>query len=264
MTQEHERLAEDKERTKNWKRWGPYLSERQWGTVREDYSEHGNSWSNFPHDHARRRAYRWGEDGLNGWSDRQQHLCFAPALWNGHDTILKERLFGLGGNEGNHGEDVKECYYYLDSTPTHSYTKVLYKYPQVTFPYTAIRVENERLGRTGPELEIADMGVFDGGRYFDVLQEVAKRSADDLLWKITVTNHSPEPAPIHVLPSLWFRNDWVWQNERDKPLLKPIISMEPTDSSSIHPMLPPSLPGCSPKMKQTTRRSSAPRTRRLM
>ncbi len=237
MTREHERLAEDKERAKNWKRWGPYLSERQWGTVREDYSEHGNSWANFPHDHARRRAYRWGEDGLNGWSDRQCHLCFAPALWNGQDTILKERLFGLGGNEGNHGEDVKECYYYLDSTPTHSYTKVLYKYPQVTYPYTAIRVENQRLGRSGPELEIADMGVFDGGRYFDVMQEVAKRTSDDLLWKITVTNHGPEDAPIHVLPSLWFRNDWVWENERDKPLLKPVISLEDDGITAFHEKL---------------------------
>ncbi|MBX3739694.1 MAG: glucosidase [Akkermansiaceae bacterium] len=237
MTREHERLAEDKERAKNWKRWGPYLSERQWGTVREDYSEHGNSWANFPHDQARRRAYRWGEDGLNGWSDRQCHLCFAPALWNGQDTILKERLFGLGGNEGNHGEDVKECYYYLDSTPTHSYTKALYKYPQVTYPYTAIRVENQRLGRTGPELEIADMGVFDGGRYFDVMQEVAKRTPDDLLWKITVTNNGPEAAPIHVLPSLWFRNDWVWGNERDMPLLKPVISLEEEGITAFHEKL---------------------------
>jgi len=237
MTREHERLAEDKERTKNWKHWGPYLSERQWGTVREDYSEHGNSWANFPHDHARRRAYRWGEDGLQGWSDRQCHLCFAPALWNGQDTILKERLFGLGGNEGNHGEDVKECYYYLDSTPTHSYTKALYKYPQVTYPYTAIRVENQRLGRTGPELEIADMGVFDDGRYFDVMQEVAKRTPDDLLWRITVTNHGPEAAPIHVLPTLWFRNDWVWGNERDTPLLKPCISLEDGQATAFHEQL---------------------------
>ncbi len=225
MTKEAERLAEDQSRARNWKRWGPYLSERQWGTVREDYSAHGNSWAEFPHDHARRRAYRWGEDGLQGWTDRQCRLCFAPTLWNGKDTILKERLFGLGGNEGNHGEDVKECYYYLDSTPTHSYTKALYKYPQATFPYTAIREENNRLGREGPELELADMGIFDEGRYFDVLQEVAKRSPEDMLWRITVTNHGPEAAPIHVLPTLWLRNVWKWGNDREAPLVKPSLNL---------------------------------------
>jgi hypothetical protein len=221
MTREHERLAEDQQRSKKWRRWGPFLSERQWGTVREDDSDHGNSWAAFPHDHARRRAYRWGEDGLQGWSDRQCRLCFAPVLWNGRDSILKERLFGLGGNEGNHGEDVKECYYYLDSTPTHSYTRALYKYPQRRFPYTEIRVENERLGRSGPELELADMGMFDESRYFDVVQEVAKRSPEDILWRITVTNHGPVAAPIHVLPSLWFRNTWAWGEHRDHPVRKP-------------------------------------------
>lgn len=225
MTREHERLQEDNGRSKNWKRWGPYLSERQWGTVREDYSEHGNSWTEFPHDHARRRAYRWGEDGLQGWCDRQCRMCFAPALWNGQDTILKERLFGLGGNEGNHGEDVKECYYYLESTPTHSYTKALYKYPHAKFPYTAIREENTRLGREGPELELADMGMFDDGRYFDVVQEVAKRSPEDLLWRLTITNHGPDPAPIHVLPMLWFRNVWKWGSERETPLRKPSLGL---------------------------------------
>jgi hypothetical protein len=226
VTREHERLQEDEGRAKNWKRWGPYLSERQWGTVREDYSEHGHSWSEFPHDHARRRAYRWGEDGLNGWCDRQGRLCFAPALWNGKDTILKERLFGLGGNEGNHGEDVKECYYYLESTPTHSYTKALYKYPHARFPYSEIRERNAQLGRESPELELADMGMFDNGRYFDVVQEVAKRSPEDLLWRITVTNHGPDHAPIHVLPMLWFRNIWKWGSDRETPLRKPSLELK--------------------------------------
>ncbi len=224
MHREKERLAEDLVGGKRWRRWGPFLSERQWGTVREDYSEHGDCWYSFPHDHARRRAYRWGEDGLQGWSDRQCRMCFAPALWNGQDTILKERLFGLDGNEGNHGEDVKECYYYLDSTPTHSYTKALYKYPHGRFPYTELRLENQRLGRTGPELELADMGMFQDGRYFDVLQEVAKRTPEDILWRITVTNHGPETAPIHVLPTLWFRNIWSWENNRESPVEKPRMS----------------------------------------
>jgi hypothetical protein len=226
MTAEHQRLREDHERRANWKRWGSYLSERQWGTVREDFSDHGNSWATVPHDHARFRAYRWGEDGLQGWCNRKGQLCFAPALWNGRDTILKERLFGLGGNEGNHGEDVKECYYYLDATPTHSYTKALYKYPQVAYPYAAIIVENQKLGRDGPELEIADMGVFAEGRYFDVMQEVAKRSPEDLLWRLTITNHGPEAASIDVLPTLWFRNTWAWGNEREAPLEKPSIVRE--------------------------------------
>ncbi len=233
---EKERLSDDAGH-KRWRRWGPFLSERQWGTVREDYSEHGNSWASFPHDHARRRTYRWGEDGLQGWSDRQGRLCFAPALWNGKDTILKERLFGLGGNEGNHGEDVKECYYYLDSTPTHSYTKALYKYPQGAFPYTAIREENQRLGRGGPELELADMGMFDEGRYFDVVQEVAKRSPEDILWRITVTNHGPQPAPIHILPTVWFRNIWGWENNRENPLTKPEITADGTSLLIRHESL---------------------------
>ncbi len=237
MTREHERLAEDRHRSRKWRRWGPFLSERQWGTVREDDSDHANSWVAFPHDHSRRRAYRWGEDGLQGWTDRQCRLCFAPALWNGRDTILKERLFGLGGNEGNHGEDVKECYYYLDSTPTHSYTKALYKYPQRRFPYTEIRLENERLGRGGPELELADMGMFEQSRYFDVVQEVAKRSPEDILWRITITNQGPVAAPVHVLPSLWFRNTWSWGGHRDHPVRKPELRLEHDGIRASHESL---------------------------
>ncbi len=237
MNQEKERLAEAATGPERWRRWGPFLSERQWGTVREDYSDHGNSWASFPHDHSRRRAYRWGEDGLQGWTDRQCRLCFAPVLWNGNDTILKERLFGLGGNEGNHGEDVKECYYYLDSSPTHSYTKALYKYPQGKYPYTALREENQALGRNGPERELADMGMFDDGRYFDVVQEVAKRTPEDILWRITVTNHGPKAAPIHVLPSLWFRNTWAWDHSRETPSKKPQIKTNRDAVIAIHETL---------------------------
>ncbi|MEM9481866.1 MAG: glucosidase [Verrucomicrobiota bacterium] len=226
MSREKERLAEDKRREKNWKRWGPYLSERQWGTVREDYSADGNSWNAFTHDEARRRAYRWGEDGLQGWSDRQCRLCFAPALWNGKDPILKERLFGLSGHEGNHGEDVKECYYYLDSTPSHSYTKALYKYPQAAYPYEKLIKNSRESSRFDPEVELADLGLFSEGRYFDVVQEVAKRSPEDLLWRLTVTNHGPETASIQVLPSLWFRNIWSWGETREKPLRKPVITLD--------------------------------------
>jgi hypothetical protein len=217
---------EDRQRTRNWKRWGSYLSERQWGTVREDDSDHGNSWATVTHDDARKRAYRWGEDGLNGWCNRKGQLCFAPALWNGVDSILKERLFGVGGNEGNHGEDVKECYYYLDATPTHSYTKALYKYPQRAYPYNEIVEDNRRMGREGPERELADMGLFEGGRYFDVVQEVAKRTPEDLLWRLTIINHGPDAAPLFVLPSLWFRNTWAWGNEREATMNMPSISRE--------------------------------------
>ncbi len=207
---EQRRLDEDSRREKNWKRFGPYLSERQWGTVREDYSEWGSSWEFFPHDQARSRAYRWGEDGLLGITDREGRLCVALALWNGNDPILKERLFGLTGPEGNHGEDVKECYYYLDSTPTHSYMKALYKYPQDEFPYARLVEENRRRGKLDPELEILDTEVFDGDRYFDVLAEYAKAGPDDVLIRITVSNRGPAPARIHVLPTVWFRNTWSW------------------------------------------------------
>jgi hypothetical protein len=210
------RLEEDARREQNWKRWGPYLSERQWGTVREDYSAQGASWEYFPHDHARSRAYRWGEDGLLGICDRECRLAFALALWNGRDPILKERLFGLTGPEGNHGEDVKECYYYLDSTPTHSYMKALYKYPQRAFPYADLVERNARRGRQEPEYELADTGVFDDERYFDVTAEYAKAAPDDVGIRITVANRGPEPALLHLLPTLWFRNSWSWGRDGER------------------------------------------------
>ncbi len=220
---ESDRLAEDTRRARNWKRWGPYLAERQWGTVREDYSEYGDCWSYLPHDHARSRAYRWGEDGLLGITDRQGRLCFALALWNGRDPILKERLFGLTGPEGNHGEDVKELYYYLDSTPTHSYLKALYKYPQAEYPYESlVRVNRER-GKADPEFELLDTGVFDGNRYFDVFAEYAKADADDILVRITVANRGPETATLHLLPTLWFRNTWSWGREGEGYWPKPAL-----------------------------------------
>lgn len=209
-TAEHQRLSEDADRSHNWKRWGPYLSERQWGTVREDYSEDGNAWGDFTHEQSRSRVYRWGEDGLLGFTDRQCRVCFSMALWNGRDPILKERLFGLTGPEGNHGEDVKEYYYYLDSTPTHSYAKALYRYPQSEFPYEQLVAENARRGKQEPEFELVDTGVFDQGRYFNVQAEYAKASPDDLLARITVTNRGPEASEIWLLPTLWFRNTWVW------------------------------------------------------
>jgi mannosylglycerate hydrolase MGH1-like protein len=207
---EAERLAQDARRERNWKRWGPYLSERQWGTVREDYSEYGTAWDYFPHDHARSRTYRWGEDGLLGVTDREGRLCFALALWNGRDPILKERLFGLTGAEGNHGEDVKESYFYLDSTPTHSYMKALYKYPQAEFPYGLLVEENRRRGKLDPEFELLDTGVFDEDRYFDVFVEYAKAAPEDLLVRVTIANRGPEAARLDVLPTLWFRNTWSW------------------------------------------------------
>jgi len=210
LTAEHQRLADHRERETDWKLWGPYLSERAWGTVREDYSPTGEAWDYLPHDHARSRAYRWSEDGLLGICDRRQNLCFALALWNGHDPILKERLFGLAGPEGNHGEDVKEYYYYLDSTPTHSYLCGLYKYPQAAFPYAWLVEENRRRNRQAPEFELMDTGVFNQDRYFDVGVEYAKASPDDVLIRLTLTNRGPDFAPLHVLPHLWFRNTWSW------------------------------------------------------
>src|SRR5437867_4783830 len=206
MIPEQQRLLEAEARTAHWRRWGPYLSGRQWGTVREDYSPHGTAWDFFPHDHARSRAYRWGEDGLGGITDNHGRLCFALALWNGHDPIFKERLFGLTGPEGNHGEDVKEYYFYLDSTPTHSYMKFLYKYPQAAFPYGTLIEENGRRDRQAPEFELIDTGVFDGDRYFDVLVEYAKAAPDDLLIRVTAVNRGPGEATLHLLPPLWYRN----------------------------------------------------------
>src|ERR1700722_18570987 len=202
------RLAEDGARKKNWKRWGPYLSEREWGTVREDYSSDGESWRYFTHEHARSRAYRWGEDGLLGIADRECRLCFAVALWNGHDAVLKERLFGLTNTEGNHGEDVKECHFYLDSTPTHSWLQALYKYPQAAFPYDQLRGVAASRTRDDPEFELTQAGVFDAGRYFDVMVEYGKAGPDDICIRITASNRVPERAALHLLPTLWFRNTW--------------------------------------------------------
>ena len=220
MTKEEERLRVSRERRSHWKRWGPYLSERAWGTVREDYSPDGAAWDYFPHDHARSRAYRWGEDGIGGICDRHQLICFAIALWNGRDSILKERLFGLSGLEGNHGEDVKEYYFYLDSTPTHSYMKFLYKYPQAAYPYADLVEENRRRGRQQPEYELLDTGVFDENRYFDVFVEYAKADAEDILIRISVANRGPEIAEMDLLPTVWFRNTWAWGIDERRPRLK--------------------------------------------
>jgi hypothetical protein len=224
-TEEGKRLEESREEKVLWKKWGPYLSERQWGTVREDYSEGGDAWNFFTHDHARSRAYRWGEDGIAGISDDKQNLCFALALWNGKDAILKERLFGLTNSEGNHGEDVKEYYFYLDSTPTHSYMKYLYKYPQAAFPYGDLVQTNKKRNRDEMEYELLDTGVFNEDRYFDVFVEYAKADADDILIKITAFNRGPEAAELHLLPTLWFRNDWAaWITESNRAAGKPDLS----------------------------------------
>jgi mannosylglycerate hydrolase MGH1-like protein len=220
MTREQIRLAESQAGRRHWKRWGPYLSERAWGTVREDYSEEGTAWEYFPHDHARSRAYRWSEDGIAGICDDQQLICFSIALWNGRDPILKERLFGLTGHEGNHGEDVKEYYFYLDSTPTHSYMKYLYKYAQSAFPYSALLETNRQRSRTDPEYELLETGVFDDDRYFDVFVEYAKADVEDILIRVTVINRGPEPATLDLLPTVWFRNTWSWGMDARRPRLK--------------------------------------------
>ena len=221
---EKQRLAEDASREKNWKRWGPYLSGRQWGTVREDYSATGECWDYFPHDHARSRAYRWGEDGLLGICDREARLCFALALWNGNDPILKERLFGLTGPQGNHGEDVKEEYFYLDATPTHSYAKGLYKYPQSAYPYQWLVDENRRRGKADREFELVDTGAFHEQRYFDICAEYAKAGPDDILIRITASNRGPDSATLHLLPTVWFRNTWSWGRTGEGYWAKPRIS----------------------------------------
>ena len=236
---EQRRLLEDAARVGadgkrvNWKRWGPYLSERQWGTVREDYSGDGSCWTYFPHDHARSRAYRWGEDGLLGITDRQCRMCFSIALWNGKDSILKERLFGLSGPEGNHGEDVKEEYFYLDSTPTHSYMKALYKYPHTEFPYDRLRTENAARGRGKPEFELADTAIFNESRYFDVVAEYAKASDNDILARITVTNRGPDAAECHLLPTVWFRNTWSWGCDHEGCWIKPYMGLVKPAASNV-------------------------------
>jgi hypothetical protein len=217
MTAEHERLRSD---PRAWKRWGPYLAERAWGTVREDYSASGDAWNHLPHEHARFKAYRWNEDGLGGICDHAQRLCFALALWNGQDAILKERLFGLGGTEGNHGEDVKEHYFYLDCTPTHSYMRMLYKYPQRAFPYQQLVRENAARNRDMREFELADTGAFDESRYWDVFIEYAKASPEDMLIKISAHNRGPQSAMLTLMPTLWFRNTWSWEHGAPRPALR--------------------------------------------
>jgi len=236
-TEEHRRLEEHYRGGKNWLKWGPYLSERQWGTVREDYSPDGDAWNYFPHDHARSRAYRWGEDGLMGISDTRQHTCFALALWNGQDSILKERLFGLTGPEGNHAEDVKELYYYLDNTPSHSYMKQLYKYPQAPYPYEELIAENAKLDRYAPEYELLDTGLFDENRYFDVFAEYAKGGEEDILIRIKIFNRGPEAAPIWLLPTLWFRNTWSFGLTEKRPRMKRVgekVLMDHPETGRYH------------------------------
>jgi hypothetical protein len=233
MTDEEERLRENAERRVNWRRWGPYLAERQWGTVREDYSPNGDAWNYFPHDHARSRAYRWGEDGIGGICDRHQHICFALAFWNQKDPILKERLFGLTNPQGNHGEDVKEYYFYLDATPTSSYLKFLYKYPHAAFPYEQLLRENAKRTRLQPEYELIDTGIFRENRYFDVFVEYTKASAEDVLIRITAWNRGPEPARLHILPTLWFRNRWSWGENYDPPHANGIDALPETSLIEI-------------------------------
>src|SRR5450631_3748743 len=244
VTTEDRRLEESRTRTKYWKRWGPYLSERQWGTVREDYSPGGTAWEYFPHDMARSRAYRWGEDGIGGISDRHQRVCFALALWNGRDPILKERLFGLTNPEGNHGEDVKEYYFYLDSTPTHSYMRYLYKYPQLPFPYRELVETNAGRSRHDFEYELIDTGIFRDDRYFDLFVDYAKAGPEDLLIEIAAHNRGTEAATLHLLPTLWFRNSWR-QKEVERPQIR-VSGVEQAGLSATRPALGEYLLPCEP------------------
>src|SRR5580700_4174152 len=231
QSKEDQRLEEDRARKNYWKRWGPYLSERQWGTVREDYSPGGTAWEYFPHEHARSRAYRWGEDGIAGISDAEQLVCLSLGLWNGWDPILKERLFGLTNSEGNHGEDVKEHYFYLDATPTHSYLKMLYKYPQSEFPYADLVAENARRGTDVPEYELLDTGIFAEDRYFDIFIEYAQVEPGEILMKVTAWNRGGVPAVLHLLPQLVLRNTWTWEPGSLKPKLHAVgdgaVAVEP-------------------------------------
>jgi len=236
-TAEHVRLAQSDARTHHWKRWGPYLAERAWGTVREDYSPDGDAWNYLPHDHARSRAYRWTEDGILGICDNHQSLCFALGFWNGKDTILKERLFGLTGPQGNHGEDVKEVYYYLDATPTNSYLKGLYKYPQAQFPYSRLVDENAKRNRTDPEFELQDTGVFNEDRYFDIFAEYAKQDVDDILVRITIANRGPDNAELTFLPTLWFRNIWRWDDNYDLSQKPALTRTSDAVIAALHPRL---------------------------
>src|SRR6202046_1434016 len=240
MTPEHQRIEESNQRKVYWTRWGPYLSERQWGTVREDYSRDGRAWEYFPHDHARSRAYRWGEDGIGGICDRHQRICFALAFWNRRDPILKERFYGLTGDEGSHGEDVKEYYFYLDATPTSSYLKMLYKYPQREYPYADLVATNGARGKLDAEYELLDTGIFDDNRYFDVFVEYAKASPEDVLMQVTVHNRGPDEARLHVLPTLWFRHTWSWAGGGEEPVLRadgglPGISAVRAEHSELGP-----------------------------
>src|SRR5262245_30365267 len=236
MRSERQRLADIAAGRGDWQHWGTYVSDRAWGTVREDYSADGNAWDYFPHDQARSRAYRWNEDGLAGFCDRDQHLCLALALWNERDTILKERLFGLSNREGNHGEDVKEYYFYLDNTPTHAYARMLYKYPQVAFPYADLVAENARRGGSDPEYELYDAigDAFRAHRYFDVFIEYAKVDAEDVLCRIRAVNRGPDPAPIHVVPHVWYRNTWSWRNGAARHVIRYAGG---GSARTIHPVL---------------------------
>ncbi len=220
LTEEEKRLEAVRSGDSGWRHWGPYLSERQWGTVREDYSPNGDAWQSVSHDHSRSQAYRWGEDGIAGICDERQQLCFALALWNGADPILKERMFGLAGNEGNHGEDVKEYDFYLDNVPSHAYMKYLYKYPQQAFPYADLVEQNRRRGRLDPEYELLDTGIFDHDRYFDVFVEYAKAAPSDILVRISAVNRAAEAATLHLLPTLWFKDDWSWFPTNSKPRIE--------------------------------------------